>query len=368
MGPVSAAVILVFAVLCGVSARDIKNEEIREDTFNWNVIVVTYSEFGRALRIAFRGIIVLELTSFEDTEYEIRYLRVSDGKRLIQSLYQNGELKDCDYGDNAKMVLEFVHEFALKKDLFKRRNVGDVFRFYHARFDHFQTPYAIKGFKSRRKLGEFKDLVKVEHQIRQCRKFAKKVKQAQRRQKHHSVQEIDFSKAYFDTTGEATLNGRVTTNNGAITPKVNFVDKSRVSKAENGGNEFSNKSTSGGSDSKDTSRRKTRSVTSSTFSRDDVKSLPEHHERRKRSFLNKYLMFPGTKWCGRGQIAQEYDELGDDQEADSCCRDHDCCREIIPCFSTKYNYFNFRFHAILHCDCDQRSVLTNVFCVCFSTS
>jgi hypothetical protein len=73
----------------------------------------------------------------------------------------------------------------------------------------------------------------------------------------------------------------------------------------------------------------------------DDSSTIEHHIR-KRSTVNRFLMFPGTKWCGRGQTALHYHDIGEDREADVCCRDHDCCPDLIPSFTTRFNIFNFR--------------------------
>ncbi|XP_060613623.2 protein PROCA1 [Anolis sagrei] len=72
-------------------------------------------------------------------------------------------------------------------------------------------------------------------------------------------------------------------------------------------------------------------------------------KRAKRGFT-----YPGTLWCGAGNIAGSYDELGEHRETDRCCRDHDNCRHVIHPFDYKYGYRNLRWHTISHCDCDNR--------------
>ncbi|XP_028564296.2 protein PROCA1 [Podarcis muralis] len=71
--------------------------------------------------------------------------------------------------------------------------------------------------------------------------------------------------------------------------------------------------------------------------------------RTKRGFT-----YPGTLWCGAGNIAESYEELGAHQETDRCCREHDHCQHVIHPFTYKYGYRNFRWHTISHCDCDNR--------------
>ncbi|XP_014363156.2 phospholipase A2-like [Papilio machaon] len=65
------------------------------------------------------------------------------------------------------------------------------------------------------------------------------------------------------------------------------------------------------------------------------------------------LIFPGTKWCGSGNIAEGYDDLGKDNKTDACCRQHDFCPDIIPAGETKYNLTNESFFTRLHCSCDE---------------
>ncbi|XP_045929436.1 uncharacterized protein proca1 [Micropterus dolomieu] len=70
-------------------------------------------------------------------------------------------------------------------------------------------------------------------------------------------------------------------------------------------------------------------------------------KRSKRGFT-----YPGTLWCGAGNMADHYDQLGEFAQTDSCCRIHDHCPHVIHAFSSKYGHTNFKWHSICHCDCD----------------
>ncbi|XP_072401480.1 phospholipase A2-like [Diabrotica undecimpunctata] len=70
--------------------------------------------------------------------------------------------------------------------------------------------------------------------------------------------------------------------------------------------------------------------------------------------LQSVLIFPGTKWCGVGNIAENYDDLGMEEETDKCCREHDNCPDIIKGFSTKHGLTNPSFYTRVHCDCDAK--------------
>ncbi|XP_048838435.1 nucleolar protein dao-5 isoform X2 [Brienomyrus brachyistius] len=71
------------------------------------------------------------------------------------------------------------------------------------------------------------------------------------------------------------------------------------------------------------------------------------HRRIKRGFT-----YPGTLWCGAGNIADNYDQLGEFAATDSCCRVHDHCPYVVQAFSTNFGYTNFKWHSISHCECD----------------
>ncbi|XP_044738205.1 phospholipase A2-like [Chrysoperla carnea] len=65
------------------------------------------------------------------------------------------------------------------------------------------------------------------------------------------------------------------------------------------------------------------------------------------------LIVPGTKWCGSGNISENYEDLGKFKETDKCCRAHDYCDDIIEAGETKYNLTNNSFYTRLNCKCDE---------------
>ncbi|KAJ0169841.1 hypothetical protein K1T71_014447 [Dendrolimus kikuchii] len=83
--------------------------------------------------------------------------------------------------------------------------------------------------------------------------------------------------------------------------------------------------------------------------------LDENSVTRSRRSLRESFIMPGTKWCGAGQLADDYTELGSSRREDRCCRAHDSCRRNIGMFKRKYGYFNFRPFTISHCKCDRRA-------------
>ncbi|XP_073947753.1 phospholipase A2-like [Choristoneura fumiferana] len=65
------------------------------------------------------------------------------------------------------------------------------------------------------------------------------------------------------------------------------------------------------------------------------------------------LIYPGTKWCGAGNVADSYDDLGSSRETDKCCRAHDFCPDVISAGETKYGLTNSAFYSRLSCECDE---------------
>lgn len=65
------------------------------------------------------------------------------------------------------------------------------------------------------------------------------------------------------------------------------------------------------------------------------------------------VIYPGTKWCGPGNIAENDNDLGSERETDLCCREHDMCPDIIEAGGTKYGLTNKAHYTRLNCSCDE---------------
>lgn len=61
---------------------------------------------------------------------------------------------------------------------------------------------------------------------------------------------------------------------------------------------------------------------------------------------------PGTKWCGLGDLAHDYHDLGPDKDVDRCCRTHDICPMKIRGYLSRYNITNDSVYTKSHCVCD----------------
>ncbi|XP_046384815.1 phospholipase A2-like [Ischnura elegans] len=82
-------------------------------------------------------------------------------------------------------------------------------------------------------------------------------------------------------------------------------------------------------------------------------SYPEENEDSVNS-QSRQIIFPGTKWCGDGNISMHEEDYGYFEESDRCCKDHDYCPDFIAGGEMKYGLHNDAFYTRLHCDCDQQ--------------
>lgn len=66
------------------------------------------------------------------------------------------------------------------------------------------------------------------------------------------------------------------------------------------------------------------------------------------------FIFPGTKWCGAGDVAKNYDDLGPSRATDACCREHDHADDSIAAFQDKYGIRNTNLYTMTNCKDDRK--------------
>ncbi|XP_054166705.1 phospholipase A2-like [Oppia nitens] len=79
----------------------------------------------------------------------------------------------------------------------------------------------------------------------------------------------------------------------------------------------------------------------------------EYNNKIDRNFFDGILIYPGTKWCGAGNIAEDDLDYGTERETDKCCQTHDYCFDSINSGETKHNLTNEAIYTKSHCYCDQ---------------
>lgn len=80
----------------------------------------------------------------------------------------------------------------------------------------------------------------------------------------------------------------------------------------------------------------------------------ESEDDEESNLLKGVVIFPGTKWCGAGDIAENYDDLGSDKDTDSCCREHDHCDDNIGAGKSKHGLNNTDSYTKSACECDDK--------------
>lgn len=63
---------------------------------------------------------------------------------------------------------------------------------------------------------------------------------------------------------------------------------------------------------------------------------------------------PGTLWCGPGDRAENYWDLGPEAEIDTCCREHDHCPIRLGKDEADYGAINNNSFTMSLCECDER--------------
>ncbi|XP_057309041.1 phospholipase A2 large subunit-like [Hydractinia symbiolongicarpus] len=66
----------------------------------------------------------------------------------------------------------------------------------------------------------------------------------------------------------------------------------------------------------------------------------------------KRTIYPGTKWCGEGNNAQDYNDLGLLRVVDKCCRAHDHCPRSLLSGAARYGVVNNGMYTVSDCQCD----------------
>ncbi|XP_060528399.1 uncharacterized protein LOC132703264 [Cylas formicarius] len=63
-------------------------------------------------------------------------------------------------------------------------------------------------------------------------------------------------------------------------------------------------------------------------------------------------IYPGTKWCGKGNVAESQNDLGAFSGSDNCCKDHDNCLDFILPGKVRFGLKNNGLFRRSSCKCD----------------
>jgi len=214
-------------------------------------------------RLAYGGISAMEVVIPSEGEEGLFYTQITDGRKIVQSIYKGKEnLVDCDITIDDEVLERFFSRFLGDNDVYDVQNAASNVRGN-------VTMRVITGDLEE----PLKTLSDFKGHRRQCQAFMRELQKLKK--------PAQDRKGLFDTN--------------------------------------------------------------------QVHEAVQDHHRAKRSMF----IYPGTKWCGRGSVSTHFDDLGDNIATDKCCRDHDHCPFTIEGFTTNYGLFNYRFHTLSHCNCDE---------------
>ncbi|XP_057299118.1 phospholipase A2 large subunit-like [Hydractinia symbiolongicarpus] len=83
-----------------------------------------------------------------------------------------------------------------------------------------------------------------------------------------------------------------------------------------------------------------------------LKEQGNRHEKANRRDLT-WGIFPGTNWCGKGNVSNDNEDLGYYENVDGCCRTHDKCPRNLVAKESGYGVTNHGAYTISDCECDK---------------
>lgn len=282
-----------------------------------NFILIDYLSDGeRERRISWNGLAGKE-TSIGDVSKSLSLWQLSDGKSFIQMIYtSDGQLMDCEYIRQKKMVHTFLHRFHEEIEQARARN--------------FTSPLTVS--KNRHSLVS-------DHDFREF--LDNGVVTSEMEDLQYNVQEFADGQSFAadgDAFGLRNLTYIRITSEDQIPKDLHKQLDYRRLKHQCDQRHVQMRDLAHGLQSSDPQEQQT---------------AGETLQRHKRAIADWFLS-PNTKWCGRGHSAERYHQLGGASRADMCCRQHDYCKLNIPGMTTKWDVFNYRPYTISHCSCDQR--------------
>ncbi|XP_055381744.1 zinc finger protein 287-like [Condylostylus longicornis] len=258
-------------------------------------------------RISYNGITAIETTIGFNSSNSLSLQQISNGKHLMQLIYDStSELIDCEYIRRSDVVENFLERFYSQYDIMRLRN-----------------------FTSMINIPKLKSPLISNHEF------------------NRFIEDNIIPDDYYDLQNKIPIDDMFSA--GKITYKQinNYNELPDNIKIMVNYHELKKKCNK--------LNQEMKKIAMDLNSQNEMKKFEatEHFVRRKRSVTN-LLIAPNTKWCGRGQMADSYNELGGASRADKCCRKHDYCKGNIPAMTTKWHLFNYRPYTISHCSCDTR--------------
>lgn len=282
-----------------------------------NFILIDYLSDGeRERRISWNGLAGKE-TSIGDVSKSLSLWQLSDGKSFIQMIYtSDGQLMDCEYIRQKKMVRSFLTRFYNEIEQARARN--------------FTSPLMVPK--------KHHSLVS-DHDFREF--IENGIVTSEMEELQYNVQEFANGQSFAadgDAFGLRNLTYIPIVSEDDIPNDLQKQLNYRRLKHQCDQRHVQMRDLAHGLQSSDPQEQQT---------------AGETLQRHKRAIADWFLS-PNTKWCGRGHSAERYHQLGGASRADMCCRQHDYCKLNIPGMTTKWDLFNYRPYTISHCSCDQR--------------